>query len=184
MALAGMGVGTVHAVDHNEGMLERLRAKVAEVAAEGGGGGVGGESVAKIINVAEPVDLAAPGLRLPYDDATVHLAVIAQVTHHLVKKQGEQEEQEEQEEEEDAFSGVKVRACRTNQTGRIIFATVYCARDSTIADVHFVFAFRLRVRACVSAVPVRPCVRAFLLLLLLLLLLLCAAVCCFAVCAV
>ena len=87
VACVGMGVGTVHALDHSAGMLEKLQAKVDESE---------GSALQAALKVGAPVDLAAENLRLPFEDGTVHVALVPQVTHHLVRS-----------ELEDPFSRVK-----------------------------------------------------------------------------
>mgnify|MGYP000091056148 CR=1 FL=1 len=77
VAMAEAGVGTVHALDHSAGMLDKLQKKVDESGED--------SPLRKSVRVGAPIDLAAPDLALPFDDNSVHLVLIPQVTHHLVK---------------------------------------------------------------------------------------------------
>ena len=74
--MAKMGVARVHAIDGNQGMLDQLQAKIN---LESG--------LPSVLSVREPVDLASPDMQLPFDDNSLHFAMVSQVTHHLVREE-------------------------------------------------------------------------------------------------
>ena len=71
VAIAEMGVGTVHAVDANKEMLQKLRQKVQ-----------GGALESNI--VIDSVDFSGQAQPFSLADESVNVTLISQVTHHLV----------------------------------------------------------------------------------------------------
>ena len=78
VALAELGVGRVHALDGNSSMLAHLQAKIDRAAPD--------SPIARALHVVkDPVNLGARSVSLPLPDASIHCAVVSQVTHHLVR---------------------------------------------------------------------------------------------------